>query len=147
MKRRAFIVNTCVACVSVTALSGLLTSCAATRYRTGTVEDNGLSVPLDYFKKNGETNAFLSYVIISNDLLKHPICVYRFNEKEYAALWMRCSHQGAELQVNGDYLQCPAHGSEFNNKGKVTSGPASEDLRSFPVMVGDNELFIDLRQS
>ena len=48
---------------------------------------------------------------------------------------MQCTHQGAELQASGDMLQCPAHGSEFNNKGTVTNGPADTDLRTFPVTV------------
>jgi Rieske Fe-S protein len=71
---------------------------------------------------------------------------YPFAETEYTAVWMRCSHQGAELQASGDQLQCSAHGSEFSNKGKVTNGPADTDLRTFPVTVSNNELFIDLRK-
>jgi Rieske Fe-S protein len=59
---------------------------------------------------------------------------------------MKCAHQGAELQASGDYLQCPAHGSEFNNRGYVTSGPASTNLRTFPITVNEKEIFIDLRK-
>jgi len=59
---------------------------------------------------------------------------------------MKCTHQGAELQASGDVLQCPAHGSEFNNKGLVKTGPADTNLRTFPVVVNNNELFIDLRK-
>jgi Rieske Fe-S protein len=44
------------------------------------------------------------------------------------------------------FLQCPAHGSEFNNTGKVKSGPADKGLRIFPVVISNNELFIDLRK-
>ena len=58
---------------------------------------------------------------------------------------MQCAHQGAELQASGDVLTCPAHGSEFNNKGVVTNGPASRNLRTFPVTITDNVLFIDMR--
>ena len=46
----------------------------------------------------------------------------------------------------GDYLQCPAHGSEYDNRGKVTNGPADKDLRTFPVTIDNNQLFIDLRK-
>ncbi len=59
---------------------------------------------------------------------------------------MIIAHQGAELQASGDVLQCPAHGSEFNNKGMVTNGPASANLRTFRVAVTNNEIFIDLRK-
>jgi Rieske Fe-S protein len=85
------------------------------------------------------------FIIIRNEALQYPICLYRFGETEYTALWMRCSHQGAELQASGDRLQCPAHGSEFNNHGLVTSGPADKSLRAFPVTLTNNQLFIDLR--
>jgi len=60
---------------------------------------------------------------------------------------MQCSHQGAELQASGDFLQCPAHGSEFDKKGVVTNGPANNNLRTFPVRANANELFIDLRKT
>jgi Rieske Fe-S protein len=59
---------------------------------------------------------------------------------------MKCTHQGTELNASGEFLQCPAHGSEFNSNGKVRSGPADKDLRTFPVVVSSNELFIDLRK-
>jgi Rieske Fe-S protein len=57
---------------------------------------------------------------------------------------MQCTHQGAELQAFGDKLQCPAHGSEFSNRGQVESGPATAPLRTFPVSADNNELKISL---
>ena len=101
---------------------------------------------LDFAIKQKGGTVYSSFIIVRNDALKFPICVYRFNDKEYSALWMKCTHQGAELQASGDVLQCPAHGSEFTNKGLVRNGPANESLRSFPVTVTNNELFIDLRK-
>ena len=96
--------------------------------------------------KEKGSSAYRSFLIVRNDALKYPICIYRFSDTQYSALWMKCAHQGAELQASGDYLQCPAHGSEFNNKGQVTNGPASSNLRTFPVSVNNNEIFIDLRK-
>ncbi|GAW87970.1 hypothetical protein FPS14_contig00001-0044 [Flavobacterium psychrophilum] len=58
---------------------------------------------------------------------------------------MKCTHQGAELQAFGDKLQCAAHGSEFNNKGIVESGPASSDLKKFPIIIENNTLKISLK--
>ena len=147
MNRREFIVNSCAACLGATAVSGLLSGCASTRYTNGNLVKDGLTLSADEFKiqKKGRTE-YRPFIIIRNDSLQYPIYVYRFGETEYSALWMKCSHQGAELQASGDQLQCSAHGSEFNNKGKVTCGPADKDLRSFPVTVNNNELFIDLRK-
>ena len=108
---------------------------------------DGITVDKDQFKvmRNGGT-AYSSFVIVRNDALQYPICVYRFSDEQYSALWMKCAHQGAELQASGDVLQCPAHGSEFNNKGQVRNGPASNGLRTFPVTVNEKEIFIDLRK-
>jgi Rieske Fe-S protein len=56
-----------------------------------------------------------------------------------------CTHQGAELQVFGDKIQCPAHGSEFSNRGVLESGPANTDLRKFPIVIENNILKISLK--
>ena len=147
MNRRDFLVNTCGTCLAMTGLSASVSSCNATRYLTGSLGTDGITINKDDFKinKQGKT-AYRSFVIVRNEALQYPICIYRFDEDNYTALWMRCSHQGTELQASGDFLQCPAHGSEFNNHGKVTNGPADQDLRNFPVSVMNNELFIDLRK-
>ncbi len=147
MNRRDFIVNSCAACLSVTALSAVVSSCQTTRYISGRVIGDGLIVKKDEFKiRKGDQVSYRSYIIIRNDALQYPVCVYRFSEQEYSALWMRCTHQGTELQASGEYLQCPAHGSEFNNKGDVTNGPADKNLRTFHVSVTESELFIDMRK-
>jgi Rieske Fe-S protein len=147
MDRRKFIQTSCTACLSATALGGILSACQTTRYIPGKLGTDGLFINADEFKttKNGK-DSYRSFIIVRNDALQYPVCVYRVNDSEYSALWMSCTHQGAELQASGDFLQCPAHGSEFSNKGKITNGPADKDLRTFPVTVNKNELFIDLRR-
>ena len=147
MHRRTFIKNSCTACLSFTVLPTLLGGCVTTKYVSGSLGKDGLTISKDEFKlKQKGGTAYSSFIIVRNDALLFPICVYRSNDSEYTALWMQCTHQGNELQASGDVLQCPAHGSEFNNKGLVINGPAADGLRSFPVTVVNNELFIDLRK-
>ncbi len=147
MDRREFIKSSCTACLSITVFSTLATSCTATRYVPGTIVKDGVTISLEDFKiKQKGGTAYSSFVIVRNEALKYPICVYRFNDQEYSALWMRCTHQGTELQASGDVLQCAAHGSEFNNKGLVRNGPASTNLKTFPVVLNQDQLFIDLRK-
>lgn len=147
MHRREFIKNTCTACLSVTVLSSLVSSCTPTKYVSGKLGEDGITIDKDDFKvKQSGGTAYSSFIIVRNDALQFPICVYRKNNEEYSALWMRCTHQGTELQASGDVLQCSAHGSEFNNKGQVKTGPANTNLRTFPVTVTNNEIFIDLRK-
>jgi len=147
MDRRDFIKNSCTACLSLTVLSSLAVSCSATKYVSGVIVENGINVSKNDFavKQKGGT-AYSSFIIVRNESLQYPICIYRFNDDEYSALWMKCTHQGAELQASGDVLQCAAHGSEFNNRGMVRNGPAISNLRTFPVTVSQDQVFIDLRK-
>ena len=146
MDRRKFIRTSCVSCLSATLFSSaVLTACTPTQYISGTLEKDGLIIEKEQFKL-GNKGSYSSFVIVRNENLLFPICVYRFSDEDYSAIWLKCAHMGAEVNVVGDMLQCPAHGSEYNNRGVVTNGPATSNLRTFPVVVRGNELFIDLRR-
>jgi Rieske Fe-S protein len=146
MERRRFIKQSCTACISATGLAAVISSCTSTRYISGIIGKDGLIVdPKEFIENKNGKKSYRSFIIVRNEKLQYPICVFRFNDETYSALWMRCTHQGTELQASGDYLQCTAHGSEFDNKGTVKSGPADRNLRNFPVTVSNNQLFIDLR--
>ena len=146
MDRRKFLKDGCSACLSATLIASMISGCTSTRYITGSLGKDGLTIDLKEFlnKENGKA-AYRSFIVVRNDALQYPIYVYRLDENNYSALWMRCTHQGTELQASGDRLQCPAHGSEFDNKGLVKTGPADKSLRTFPITVTNNQLFIDLR--
>lgn len=146
MNRKDFIKSCGFACMGGTAMVTLLQSCAATKIGSAKILGDDLVLPLASFAtKAGNEKHYKKYVVVQNDLLQYPICVYRISENEYTALWMRCSHQGAELQVFGDKLQCPAHGSEFDNKGGIQNGPAITTLRTFPIVIENDQLKISLK--
>lgn len=145
MQRREFTI-TCLACLAGPSMIPLLSACQSTFYTSGTVENNGISIlksDFTYLKKDKPTNR--DYIIVRNDAMEFPIYVYRFSDDDYSAMLMKCTHQGNELQASGDHLHCSAHGSEFNNRGIVSQGPAEENLRTFKVSSGDTRIFIDLR--
>lgn len=145
MNRKEFILKSCSACIGATVLSTIVSSCAATQFANGKLTKDGILIDVNEFALK-DKDKYRLYIVIRNEELLFPICVYRFSDTDYAALWMQCAHQGAELNVAGDYLQCPAHGSEYSNRGKVTNGPADRDLRTFPVTLNNNQIFIDLRK-
>lgn len=145
MDRRKFVKQGCLACLGISLL-GMSAGCTGVRYVTGTLNEDGILVDPRDFNGKREGKHTDNYVIVRHDDLQYPICVYKTGKTEYTALLMRCTHQGAELQAFGDRLACPAHGSEFDNTGKVMQGPAADNLRSFPVTVMNNKLFIDLRK-
>jgi|SRR5688572_11852775 len=145
MDRRTF-TKACITCITGSAMLPMLTGCQSTYYTSGTLEQDGISVSkseFTYLKK--EQPVQREYVIVRNEAIEFPIYVYKLSEEEYSAILMKCSHQGNELQASGDHLTCPAHGSEFNNKGIVVQGPAEKDLRRFSVMTRGDKIFIDLR--
>ena len=145
MNRREFISNTCVACVGGAVLSNFLTSCASSHYVTGTLESKGISIPAsEFFVQQKDKQVARTFIVVHHDQLEFPIYVYRVTENEYSALWMKCTHQGSELNAGGDHLYCSSHGSEFDKKGNVIHGPAEKNLRSFPISKQDNKIIIEL---
>lgn len=146
MDRRQFVKKTCGLCLGGPLVAGILSSCGSTHYVNGTMEPSGISVPpTEFISSKGTATTFLPYIIVRNDNLEYPICLYRFSENEYSALLMKCTHQGTELQVFGDQLHCPAHGSEFTNKGQVSQGPAENGLRTFRVFLLQEKILIELK--
>jgi len=145
MNRREFAKQTCIGCLGGGLLSAVLAGCQSTHYVNATAESKGLSIPkseFTYFKK--EKPFARQFIIVNHGKLEFPIYLYRISDNEYSALWMKCTHQGSELQAAGDHLYCSSHGSEFDKKGNVNQGPAETNLRSFPVSVNDAKIIIDL---
>ncbi|WP_026704820.1 Rieske (2Fe-2S) protein [Flavobacterium soli] len=146
MDRKQFLKTCGFGCLVGIASVTLLQSCSASQVVSKQIVGDDLIVPItDFEVKTSDTTGYKKYLIVQNELLTHPICIYRFSATEYSALYMACTHQRAELQVYGDKLQCAAHGSEFSNRGLVESGPATADLRKFPVTIENSVLKISLK--
>lgn len=146
MDRKEFIRTCGLVCLGSTAIITWLQSCTTIKILSGNIAGDDLILQLiDFDKSSGNEKYYRKFIIVQNDILQYPICVFRFNENEYSALWMQCTHQGTELQVFGDKLQCPAHGSEFDNRGGLQNGPADKPLRSFPVSIESHQLKISLK--
>jgi len=145
MNRKEFIKKCSFACAGGS-LFGVLQRCESVKLVTASMVGSDLVVPVSEFEflKKDQVQ-FRNYIVVQNDRLQYPVCVYRMSNTDYSALWMRCTHQGTELQAFGDKLHCPAHGSEFNKKGGVENGPAANALRTFPVVVADGQLKISLK--
>ena len=136
-----------MACLAGSTFSTLLSGCAGSKMTTGSISGEDQIIPIsDFIKIKDGTTSYLNYVVITNDYLKYPICIYRSPDAQYSALWMRCTHQGAELTAYGDKMTCSAHGSEFDTNGSVINGPAETSLRRFPVTVEGDKLKLSLRK-
>jgi 3-phenylpropionate/trans-cinnamate dioxygenase ferredoxin subunit len=66
----------------------------------------------------------------------------------YFAIADICSHDGgplAEGEIDGQAIECPRHGGEFNlANGKATRPPAVEDIPAYPVRVEGDQILVGL---
>lgn len=69
--------------------------------------------------------------------------VDRTGPDTFSALTAICTHQACTVTgfENQNYV-CPCHGSRFDTSGRVTNGPASRALASFPTRFANNLLTI-----
>lgn len=135
--RRNFIKQGCLACLGLSGVSAMLSSCGSTQNIVNAeVNQRNIKVTLDKFLTS---NA----IIVRNKKLSYDILVIKQGE-EYSALEMRCTHNDIALTFSGKKLVCNAHGSEFDLKGKVMKAPAERSLTTYKTMVSGQELIIQL---
>jgi len=61
-----------------------------------------------------------------------------------AAISVVCTHLGCTIRASDAGFECPCHGSQFDNDGNVTGGPAPRPLDWYQVSVAPNgDLEID----
>lgn len=143
MNRKEFIGTCTLTCLGALGLSSLLQACSPAQYLQLKKEGDKLRLARRVFIRN-EEGRHRRYVLVKSEEFANPIIVYRFSEDDYSALLLRCTHQGAELSVNGDLLSCAAHGSEFGTRGEVVQGPADENLKSFKIETDRENIYIRL---
>lgn len=145
MDRKEFLKICGFSCLSVIGFSGIMQSCGTTHYAASNIQGNRLVVSKKEFEITEEsTTRYRNYVVSKVEGINYPIIIYKNLNDSYTALLLRCSHQGAELTVNGDVLTCSAHGSEFGKNGDVIQGPAEKQLTAFKVQTDVQNIYIQL---
>jgi len=82
--------------------------------------------------------------LLSRTILKEPVVLFRKSDGHLAALQDRCPHRFAPLHmgkiIDGDRVQCPYHGLEFDSSGACVLNPHGTKnipprarVRSYPV--------------
>jgi Rieske Fe-S protein len=67
------------------------------------------------------------------------------DEEGVFAMSLVCPHRRCTVTKTSRGFTCPCHGSEFNEEGKLSRGPARRGLTWYNVSVDDNgELVVDL---
>ena len=145
MKRKEFIKKSAVCCAGLMVGSLIFSGCSATKMVSLPVENNLIKMPISLFENlKGDKVKFHRNIIVKNSQLEYPVVVYRYNENDFRAIKLECTHQGTELNVNGDLISCSGHGSEFNNKGEVIEGPAKSSLQNYEIKKEQNQLIISI---
>ena len=66
----------------------------------------------------------------------------------FYALSAICTHLGCTPRLEGNYFECPCHGSRFGLNGEVLAGPAKRPLERVMMRFAQNgKLVVDQTQS
>ena len=85
--------------------------------------------------------------IIRFDHNDKTFCVYKLEDGFYATDGI-CTHEAVHLEdglVMDNEIECPMHQGVFDIKtGEAISTPACDDLKTYPVKVEDNNIYIQI---
>ena len=85
--------------------------------------------------------------IIRFDHNDKTFCVYKLEDGFYATDGI-CTHEDVHLEdglVMDNEVECPMHQGVFDIKtGEAVSPPACDDLKTYPVKVEDNNIYIQI---
>jgi 3-phenylpropionate/trans-cinnamate dioxygenase ferredoxin component len=77
-----------------------------------------------------------------------PVCLARLASGEVFAINDLCSHEEIELsdgELDGEDVECPAHGSRFNVRtGEVSGLPAEDPVDTYPVTIEDGQIVVEV---
>jgi cytochrome b6-f complex iron-sulfur subunit len=133
--RREFI-GVC-SCASALVAAG----CASIIARPVTATDGKISLALTDFPQLAEPNGSAA---IQPQGMSDPLFVLRTGNRQFTVLSPICTHRGCTVEVAGERLECPCHGSMYDREGKVLQGPAERALTRYQATVQGDRLLIDL---
>jgi cytochrome b6-f complex iron-sulfur subunit len=133
LDRRRFL-GACACAVAGTALTG---GCASLALRHVTPVDGRLLLPLLQHPELTETGGSLAVLPEGQET---PVFILALGGRRFAALSPICTHLGCTVEIQGERLVCPCHGSTYDREGRVLRGPAEDALRSYPVRVTPDEV-------
>jgi len=85
--------------------------------------------------------------LIRFDYGDKTFCVYRIEDGYFATEGI-CTHEAVHLEdglVMDDEIECPMHQGIFNIKtGEAVSPPACENLKTYPVKIENDLIYIDI---
>jgi Rieske Fe-S protein len=137
LRRREFLgLCACVAAGSV------LGACASVLVRQVPVSNGRVELPLVQYPELSQAGAALQ--ILPEGQTK-PLIVIVDASGKHSVISSECTHKGCTVEVQGERIVCPCHGSTYDRKGDVLKGPAQRSLRRYPSrLTNDGVLVIEL---
>jgi len=71
--------------------------------------------------------------------ITETLFVLRTSQSKFLALNLTCTHKKCTVEFDGSSFECPCHGSQYNKYGKVTEGPAKNNLKSYKTEYNSDE--------
>lgn len=139
--RRGFITS----CACALAAGGLLHGCASLNVRQVSPVRGALLLPLLQHPELLEAGGVLT---VQPEGMENPVIISAFGDNRFIALSPICTHLGCTVDVEGEHLVCPCHGSTYDREGRVLRGPAEEPLSKFATsLTSDGVLRVDLTRT
>jgi nitrite reductase/ring-hydroxylating ferredoxin subunit len=141
MKRKDFLVKTCMACAGAAlggSILGLISACSPIPFVNSTISNKLIEVDLINFKP--EQNK----LIVKVKGLDFDILLLKKSDGTFTALYMMCTHERQPLGTTNKGLYCSSHGSAFNFDGQVTQQPATKSLTKYLTRIEQQKVIINL---
>ncbi len=76
--------------------------------------------------------------------LQRDILVAHVSPGKFVGVDIKCTHRGCDVDFKPDEKKffCPCHGSEFDQYGRVTKGPAQKDLNYYHAEQKGTEVMV-----
>lgn len=128
-------------CATVAAGS-LFAACASVLVRQVPVSNGRVELPLAQYPELTQAGAALQ---ILPDGETKPLIVVVDASGKHSVISSECTHKGCTVEVQGERIVCPCHGSTYDRKGDVLKGPAQRSLRRYQSrLTSDGVLVIEL---
>ena len=127
------------AVVSSTGVPLLLSGCVGLATVRAQVDQNKIKLNK---KETQALNAPNGILIVKAPQLPGPIILRNLAEVGIVAVSSICTHRGCEVRAMPHSLQCPCHGSEYDELGEVLEGPATRPLKRYEIIETPDLLII-----
>lgn len=132
ISRKVFLRDSCrglCGLAMASAAATWLAGCAVAKSSvyTARITDKKVEVPLSVFQEK-------QVQVVQVPGWKYNLLVVKEKDGTFKALLMKCTHQGFKLTSDRGGLHCNLHGSTFDLQGRVTNGPATQHLATFPIL-------------